>query len=665
MSRERVVAGLLVAVQAAGLAFTSGAVAFPAAVVGSVVAAERLGKRFTLVRQSRMQLYLLFALLFAAKYAVFPSRFPIDVRFAGTEVAYVIAQYFLVLQVIQFYCRQPDDHLPLALPWWAAVVMICTFDVNLPSSRERIVHQSLAVGFALLCALYVGAHRRPSADFAKRFSLSRLLAGISAVVLFGSIAWGASQALFRYERDIEALLNEILEPTDATGLIGFSEKSRLGSVAYIKTSDEDAIALRISADVEPGYMRGKAFDVLDASQWHAAAASYTVFRLPRPPAELAALAAGESVFATAESAASRWKPMTVWPNGQLSGRIFAPLATSHVAAAVSELVVDQHNIVQADSLPAGHSYSVFVSAMPDFQRPSKHERQRLTALSSGVSPQIEGLAAEIFAGCATNREKIAAVVRHLRTNYRYSIDVRVPGDVDPLTWFLLRRPAAHCEFFASGAALLLRLGGVPCRYVTGFVATERNRYGGYWVARNKDAHAWVEAYDDSSGWLTVEATPAAGVPAPSNPAEALQIWEFLRDRVDRLRIAIQRGGLQRASLWVVGALATVPGLTLLATALLVVAGFLWTRRRKHGRRRASPLHAEMHRLLARMDARLGRWQLHRRESETLSHFAERVGRVGRDDRALMQAADWYRRYAALRYRKDVDFEDLARLAELQ
>ena len=29
--------------------------------------------------------------------------------------------------------------------------------------------------------------------------------------------------------------------------------------------------------------------------------------------------------------------------------------------------------------------------------------------------------------------------------------------IDPLTWFLLEKPPAHCEYFAAGATMLLRL----------------------------------------------------------------------------------------------------------------------------------------------------------------------------------------------------------------
>jgi hypothetical protein len=46
--------------------------------------------------------------------------------------------------------------------------------------------------------------------------------------------------------------------------------------------------------------------------------------------------------------------------------------------------------------------------------------------------------------------------------------------VDPVESFLLGEHAGHCELFASSAVLLLRLRGVPARYVTGFRGGEWN-----------------------------------------------------------------------------------------------------------------------------------------------------------------------------------------------
>src|SRR5262249_28384683 len=67
----------------------------------------------------------------------------------------------------------------------------------------------------------------------------------------------------------------------------------------------------------------------------------------------------------------------------------------------------------------------------------------------------------------------------------------------------------YCEYFASAAALLLRLEGVPARYVKGFEVKDGSRSGDHYVVREADAHAWIDVYLPGQGWVEADPTPAA------------------------------------------------------------------------------------------------------------------------------------------------------------
>ena len=54
---------------------------------------------------------------------------------------------------------------------------------------------------------------------------------------------------------------------------------------------------------------------------------------------------------------------------------------------------------------------------------------------------------------------------------------------------------------------MIRSCGIPDRVVTGFLVTEYNESGDYFIVRACDAHAWVEYFDKT--WVTVDATPTA------------------------------------------------------------------------------------------------------------------------------------------------------------
>ena len=106
--------------------------------------------------------------------------------------------------------------------------------------------------------------------------------------------------------------------------------------------------------------------------------------------------------------------------------------------------------------------------------------------------------------------KIDAVVKWLQATHKYTTDLqRDPSIPDPLEDFLFRQSAGHCEYFASAAAMLLRLAGVPTRYVNGFLGGEWNSLRQSITVRDNRAHSWVEAYLGSAGWARVDATPAA------------------------------------------------------------------------------------------------------------------------------------------------------------
>jgi hypothetical protein len=58
-------------------------------------------------------------------------------------------------------------------------------------------------------------------------------------------------------------------------------------------------------------------------------------------------------------------------------------------------------------------------------------------------------------------------------------------------------------------ALLLRMGGVPARVVSGFSPGRFDRKRGEYIVRDDDAHSWVEAYFPGIGWQTYDPTPPA------------------------------------------------------------------------------------------------------------------------------------------------------------
>lgn len=89
-----------------------------------------------------------------------------------------------------------------------------------------------------------------------------------------------------------------------------------------------------------------------------------------------------------------------------------------------------------------------------------------------------------------------------------------PYNKDVIDYFLFDNGKGYCVHFASAAALMYRMYGIPARYVTGYVANAADflpneNYEGYYSASltDKSAHAWVEIFLKDYGWVPVEVTP--------------------------------------------------------------------------------------------------------------------------------------------------------------
>lgn len=106
---------------------------------------------------------------------------------------------------------------------------------------------------------------------------------------------------------------------------------------------------------------------------------------------------------------------------------------------------------------------------------------------------------------------------------RYDDQTPASGQERPfLEYFLGESRRGYCVHFATALTLLLRMEGIPARYVSGYLVTVGPERTVSVLDRN--AHAWTEVYLEGYGWYPVEATPAGeetgaeGAAIPGEPA---------------------------------------------------------------------------------------------------------------------------------------------------
>ena len=122
-----------------------------------------------------------------------------------------------------------------------------------------------------------------------------------------------------------------------------------------------------------------------------------------------------------------------------------------------------------------------------------------------------------YASAIANAKLVAAMLNH-STSYDLNAPYTPEGE-DFVDYFLNESRTGYCVHYATAGTLILRLYGIPARYVTGYTVDIPS--SGEAEILDSDAHAWVEIYLDGYGWYPVEMTPASGT-GIENPSPMVQ-----------------------------------------------------------------------------------------------------------------------------------------------
>src|SRR3984957_8999691 len=146
-----------------------------------------------------------------------------------------------------------------------------------------------------------------------------------------------------------------------------------------------------------------------------------------------------------------------------------------------------------------------------------------------LDPRIRELTEKIVGAETSPDAQAILLVKYLRANYGYTLELPKVEPDDPLAFFLFHRRKGHCEYFASAMAVMLRVLDIPSRVITGFQSGVYNPISGSQLIRTSDAHSWVEAWLPDRGWTTFDPTP------PDPNAAGPSAWTrlgFYADAVD-------------------------------------------------------------------------------------------------------------------------------------
>jgi transglutaminase-like putative cysteine protease len=95
------------------------------------------------------------------------------------------------------------------------------------------------------------------------------------------------------------------------------------------------------------------------------------------------------------------------------------------------------------------------------------------------------------------QDRVTAMSGHIRRHFTYRKDVT---RYDSSTDDFLELGAGVCQDFAHLMLALLRLSGVPCRYVSGYLHVDTRE------GAPSQSHAWIEFHSPDSGWVPFDPT---------------------------------------------------------------------------------------------------------------------------------------------------------------
>ncbi|WP_437205903.1 transglutaminase-like domain-containing protein [Planctomicrobium sp. SH664] len=642
-SLQRTAAVGMVLLQACALRFLMEAPTLSVVAMILVLLSWQMPRRLLLSERHLAVGYWMIVLISIGRYYFMPKEFDFDNTFVNSELAYELASGSLLIGVWTLWSRRYAEQLPVWFLATSAVGFVFSGDIRItPQLRQGIIALILAY---LLCWMAFCACCRKGSAARQRAPAVRSILILLVLTFGGTIGYVGSSLLFRHESRLEHVLTQWMSVTEQNfNAAGFSGRGGLSDISRWKSSGGELQTLRIQADNRPGYMRGQSFNLLLDDRWQNTYQDVTLL-----PTRASAIPAEdrphENLFVISRHQSDGLRKLEIWPvNIDSFGFCFSQLGTVAVACGSDAIMVDASNVVQRPSPDTMNSYITYLAPQPS---EGLRDLSGYLILPERLSPEVRKLAQEICEGRETTAEKIRAVEDFFHQNFQYQLGVHISREHDRLAYFLLERVPAHCEYFATASAILLRIAGVPTRYVTGFVVDEQNPLDGSWVARRKDAHAWVEAYDgERERWVIVESTPSNGVPSAVEQPPSRDAFDAMRFWMTRVREFVKGGALKRLAIAIAGPLVLLAGLVFLVGSLRNGIRSLLTERVK-----SEVTESPQSRLTTerqKMDQFLAKQGILRPEHETLSRFAKRLEGEQRIPNAA-GVADWYRRYAVLRY----------------
>jgi len=414
--------------------------------------------------------------------------FFLDSFFISNDYFLAVAHLTLTFQTIKsFDLKEPWDHLQV---YFMSLLQLII--------ASELTH-SIAFGVIFVLFLVALVSAIALAHFIKEGTTSRIEIR-KPVVLISALTVLVTIAIFV---SVPRISGGVFGKGHMKSIrtVGFSERVDFGSFGDIKLNPTVVMRIEVSGNArEPYYWRGMSLDHFDGISW-----SDTFERKERILKE-----------------DGQFQLRAFNRDGAVVQRIFLEPMDTDVIFGLNEIAAIEaqgaglfNDRAGSLFLPAkkGKQFHYIAYSVSDVQTVGGDLRRYLQLPAD--TGRISALAHEITGRQDKNLSRAAKIESFLRNNYTYSLSVPTPPPgMSAIEDFLFNSKKGYCEHYATAMILMLITLGIPARVVTGFSGGELNKYGGYIIVRESNAHSWVEAAIDNK-WMRFDPTPSVSVERPS------------------------------------------------------------------------------------------------------------------------------------------------------
>ena len=393
-------------------------------------------------------------------------------RFWGQEAGSSLFMVGLGLKLLEIK-TQRDAYLVVFLAFFVALTQYL-FSQSIPMASYTL----LAV--MLLVAAMIGLNSNPSFPVKARIKMAILMLAQALPVM---------ALLFVFFPRIEGPLWELPDDSHAAKT-GLGDSISPGSISRLALSQETAFRVDFAGELPPPklrYWRGPVF-------WHTNGEKWTL--LPTTPIVSGHKPQFEDGFhhylVTLEPHHQRW--------------VFA-LDLPNVIPAELEQTVDFQLLAKAD-VTERKQFRLSSGTVYTTGPLSQDEVNKGLQLPANPGTRLEQLVKGWQEENPAPKRLVEKALHYFRDEpFYYTLNPPLlKGNTVESFMFETRR--GFCEHFATAFVILMRLGGVPARVVTGYQGGQWNSVGRFLEVKQADAHAWAEVWLPESGWTRVDPTAA-------------------------------------------------------------------------------------------------------------------------------------------------------------